>query len=77
MGVRGAGARARGRAGAGGGTRTGAVPAGLLDPTGQGRDSLGRGLDEGSIVAAVMGSGAVLWEREALEHYLPRRAGTP
>ncbi len=40
------------------------------DPNGQGRDSLGRGLDERSIVAAVLEDGAVKREREALGHYL-------
>lgn len=40
------------------------------DPTGQGRDSLGRGLDEGSVLAAVMANGAVQREREALGSYL-------
>ena len=40
------------------------------DPTGQGRDSLGRGLDAGSIAAAVAGNGAVQREREAHGHYL-------
>lgn len=40
------------------------------DPTGQGRDSLGRALDERSVVAAVLADGAVKREREALGHYL-------
>ena len=40
------------------------------DPTGQGRDSLGRGLDERSVVGVVMADGAVKREREALGHYL-------
>ncbi len=40
------------------------------DPTGQGRDSLGRRLDEPSIVAVVVRDGAVQREREALWHYL-------
>lgn len=50
------------------------APAPLLpawrDPTGQGHDSLGRGLDGRSIVAAVLADGAVKREREALGHYL-------
>ena len=40
------------------------------DPTGQERDSLGRGLDEGSVLAAVIANGAVKREWEALGHYL-------
>ncbi len=40
------------------------------DPTGQGRDSLGRVLDEPSIAAVVVRDGAVQREREALRHYL-------
>ncbi len=50
------------------------APAPLLpawrDPTGQGRDSLGRVLDEPSIAAVVVRDGAVQREREALRHYL-------
>lgn len=50
------------------------TPAPLLpawrDPIGQGRDSLGRGLDERSVVAAVLADGAVRREREALGHYM-------
>ncbi len=40
------------------------------DPTGQGRDSLGRRLDEPSIVAVIVRDGVVQREREALWHYL-------
>jgi Ti-type conjugative transfer relaxase TraA len=43
------------------------IPA-YVDPTG--RDSLGRGLDEASIAAAVAADRAVQREREALPHYL-------
>ncbi len=50
------------------------APAPLLpawrDPTGQGRDSLGRRLDEPSIAAVVVRDGAVQRESEALWHYL-------
>jgi len=50
------------------------VPAPLLpawrDPIGQGKDSLGRVLDEPSIAAVIVRDGAVQREREALRHYL-------
>jgi Ti-type conjugative transfer relaxase TraA len=50
------------------------APAPLLpgwrDPSGQGRDSLGRGLDADSIVAVVAGDARVQREREAHGHYL-------
>lgn len=50
------------------------APAPLLpawrDPTGQGRDSVGRGLDERSVLEAVLADGAVKREREALGHYM-------
>ncbi len=67
-GTRGGSARLRRRG------RRSVAPAPLLpawrDPTGQGRDSLGRRLDEPSIVAVVVRDGAVQREREALWHYL-------
>ncbi len=45
------------------------VPA-WRDPTGQGLDSLGRGLDAGSVLRAVQGDGAVQREQGALGQYL-------
>jgi hypothetical protein len=43
------------------------IPA-YVDP--YGRDSLGRGLDAGSVAAAVAADSTVRWERESLPHYL-------